>query len=39
MAGWLKLPLWSCAMYMLVGKFLRYLVMTVSLLWFFPSQV
>jgi membrane protein YqaA with SNARE-associated domain len=39
MAGWLKLPLWPCAMYMLVGKFLRYLVMTVSLLWFFPSQV
>ena len=39
MAGWLKLPLWPCAMYMLIGKFLRYLVMTVCLLWFFPSQV
>ncbi len=39
MAGWLKLPLWPCALYMLVGKFLRYLVMTVSLLWLFPSQV
>ena len=39
MAGWLKLPLLPCALYMLVGKFLRYWVMTVSLLWFFPSQV
>ena len=39
MAGWLKLPLWPCALYMLIGKFLRYLVMTVSLLWLFPSQV
>ena len=39
MAGWLKLPLWPCALYMLIGKFLRYLVMTVSLLWIFPSQV
>jgi len=38
MAGWLKLPLWPCAWYMLVGKFLRYLAMTVSLLWLFPSQ-
>lgn len=39
MAGWLKLPLWPCTLYMLIGKFLRYLVMTVSLLWLFPSQV
>jgi membrane protein YqaA with SNARE-associated domain len=35
-AGWLRLPFWPCAAYMLVGKFLRYLVMTSGLLWMFP---
>lgn len=35
-AGWLRLPFWPCAGYMLVGKFLRYLVMTSGLLWAFP---
>lgn len=35
-AGWLRLPLWPCTGYMLVGKFLRYLVMTWGLLWMFP---
>lgn len=39
MAGWLKMPLWPCAMYMAVGKFGRYLTMTASLLWFFPGQL
>jgi membrane protein YqaA with SNARE-associated domain len=28
-AGWLKLPFWPCLAYMLVGKFLRYFLMTV----------
>lgn len=37
-AGWLKLPFWPCVAYMAVGKFLRYLVMTAGLLWFFPGQ-
>jgi membrane protein YqaA with SNARE-associated domain len=37
-AGWLKLPFWPCAAYMLVGKFLRYLVMTVALLWLWPHS-
>jgi len=37
-AGWLKLPFWPCTLYMLVGKFARYLVMTAGLLWFFPGQ-
>ena len=23
-AGWLKMPLWSCLIYMAIGKFLRY---------------
>ena len=36
MAGWLKMPFWSCALYMAIGKFGRYLTMTTSLLWFFP---
>jgi membrane protein YqaA with SNARE-associated domain len=35
-AGWLRLPFWPCAGYMLVGKFLRYLCMTVGLMWLFP---
>lgn len=35
-AGWLKMPLLPCAIYMGIGKFLRYLVMTSLLLWVFP---
>jgi membrane protein YqaA with SNARE-associated domain len=30
-AGWLKLPFWSCLIYMAVGKFLRYVLMTAAL--------
>jgi membrane protein YqaA with SNARE-associated domain len=37
-AGWLKLPFWPCTIYMLIGKFARYLVMTAGLLFFFPGQ-
>lgn len=36
-AGWLRLPFWPCVAYMAIGKFLRYLVMTSALLWFFPG--
>lgn len=36
-AGWLRLPFWPCAAYMLVGKLLRYLTMTAALLYIFPS--
>ena len=36
-AGWLKLPLWRCVLYMAIGKFLRYLVMTTALLWVFTG--
>ena len=32
-AGWLKFPALPCALYMGIGKFLRYLTMTWSLLW------
>lgn len=34
-AGWLKMPLLPCAIYMAIGKFLRYVVMTSLLLWVF----
>ncbi|HMS26664.1 MAG TPA: YqaA family protein [Burkholderiaceae bacterium] len=37
-AGWLKLPFWQCAVYMAIGKFLRYLVMTAVLLGLFPAK-
>ena len=36
-AGWLKMPFWQCAIYMAVGKFARYLLMTAGLLWVFPQ--
>ena len=36
-AGWLKFPFWSCALYMAIGKFARYLTMTAALLWVFPG--
>ena len=32
-AGWLKFPALPCALYMAVGKFLRYLTLTSLLLW------
>lgn len=38
-AGWLRLPFWPCLLYMTIGKFGRYLVMTVVLLWLWPGQV
>jgi len=36
-AGWLRLPFWPCVLYMAIGKFGRYVVMTAALLWFFPG--
>lgn len=36
-AGWLKLPFWPCLLYMSIGKFGRYIVMTAALLWVFPG--
>ncbi|HSN31172.1 MAG TPA: YqaA family protein [Ideonella sp.] len=38
-AGWLELPFWPCLGYMAIGKLLRYIVMTLALLWFFPGAV
>ena len=37
-AGWLKLPFWPCVVYMAIGKFLRYTLMTAALLWWFPGR-
>ena len=31
-AGWLKMPFWPCLLFMAIGKFLRYLVMTLALM-------
>ena len=38
LAGWLKLPFWPCFLYGALGKFLRYVVMTMALLYTFPGQ-
>ncbi|MDF1485944.1 DedA family protein [Ramlibacter sp. H39-3-26] len=37
-AGWLRLPFWPCVAYMVVGKFLRYVCVTLLLLHVFPAQ-
>ena len=37
-AGWLKMPFWPCTLYMAIGKFFRYVVLTAMLLWVFPGQ-
>ena len=36
-AGWLRLSFWPCLLYMAIGKFARYVVMTAVLLWIFPG--
>lgn len=38
-AGWLKLPFWPCVCYMAIGKFLRYVVITILLLYVFPGKI
>ena len=38
-AGWLRLPFWPCLFYMAIGKFARYLTMTLALLWWFPGRI
>jgi membrane protein YqaA with SNARE-associated domain len=38
-AGWLKFPFWPCLAYMAVGKFLRYFLLTGSLVWAFPGSI
>jgi membrane protein YqaA with SNARE-associated domain len=38
-AGWLRMPFWPCVGWMAVGKFLRYLIYTGALVWFFPEQL
>lgn len=36
LAGWLRLPFWPCVLYMGIGKFARYLIMTTAGLYFLP---
>lgn len=36
-AGWLRMPFWPCVGYMLIGKFLRYAIMTPILLRILPN--
>jgi membrane protein YqaA with SNARE-associated domain len=36
-AGWLKLPFWPCLLYMAIGKFLRYALMTAALVGVFGN--
>lgn len=38
-AGWLDMPFWPCLGYMAIGKFARYLTMTVGLMWLFPGHI
>jgi membrane protein YqaA with SNARE-associated domain len=38
-AGWLRLPFWQSAGYMLLGKFLRYSAYTPLMIWLFPDAV
>jgi len=38
-AGWLRFPFWPCILYMGIGKFFRYVMMTALLLWVFPGGV
>ena len=38
-AGWMRLPLWPCTLYMAIGKFGRYSIMTAVLLWVFPQEL
>jgi membrane protein YqaA with SNARE-associated domain len=33
LAGWLRLPFWQSSAWMLIGKFVRYCLMTLLLLW------
>ena len=39
LAGWLRLPFWPCVGYMAIGKFLRYVIYTGAIVWFFPGRL
>ncbi len=36
-AGWLQLPFWPCVLYMAIGKFCRYVMMTTALVGMFTG--
>jgi membrane protein YqaA with SNARE-associated domain len=35
-AGWLRMPFWRCTLYMLIGKFIRYVIYTYALIYLWP---
>ena len=37
LAGWLRLAFWPCVLYMAIGKFARYAVLTAAAVWIFPD--
>jgi membrane protein YqaA with SNARE-associated domain len=37
-AGWLRMPFWRCTFYMLVGKFVRYVIYTYALVYVWPVK-
>jgi membrane protein YqaA with SNARE-associated domain len=37
-AGWMRMPFWSCLFYIAVGKFARYAVICAAMLQFFPMS-
>jgi len=37
-AGWLRLSFWPCVVYMAIGKFARYVTMTIALLYIWPNN-
>ncbi|MFA5520617.1 MAG: YqaA family protein [Castellaniella sp.] len=38
-AGWFRLAFWPSVLYMAIGKFARYAIMTAALLWLFPNAL
>jgi membrane protein YqaA with SNARE-associated domain len=36
LAGWLKMPFWSCLIYIVAGKFVKYVLMTAGLVYLWP---
>jgi membrane protein YqaA with SNARE-associated domain len=36
-AGWLRMPFWPCLFYMAIGKGIRYVVMTLALIYVIPA--
>jgi membrane protein YqaA with SNARE-associated domain len=37
-AGWLRMPFWPCMLYMGIGKFVRYVIYTLALIYVLPPR-